>query len=173
MKRLESERAYVRPLRLTDLDGFAELEANPNVVKYTGYPTATREEAEKDLHHIIRNYSIENPDKLIWAVIRKTDDAFLGTIALVPFEENVWEIGYRFLERHWGNGYAGEILPVLFEWGFSYPNITAIYAEADVKNLASTKILGRHMKFIREVENSKLNCVDRQYFLRKEDWKSA
>lgn len=173
MKRYETARTYVRPLETTDIEGFAELEANPNVVKYTGYPTASREEAEKDLAHIIENYAIDNPDKLIWAVIRKSDDAFLGTIALVPFKDGVWEIGYRYLERHWGNGYAKELLPVLLEWGFSFPHIVAIYAEADVENPASTKVLDRHMRFVKEAENTALKCVDRQYILSREDWLSA
>lgn len=145
------------------MDGFAELEANPNVVMYTGYPTATFEEAVKDLDFILENYEMDLPEKLIYSVIHKDSNDFLGTVALLPFKDKTWEIGYRFLERYWGKGYASELVPALIQYGLSQPQIDKIYAEADVKNTASIKILERNMEFQDEVWNEKIGCRDRQY----------
>lgn len=164
----ETERTTVRVMRKSDLPGFAELESNPNVVKYTGYPTASAEEAQKDLDYILENYEMTLPKKLIYAVIHKDSNAFLGTVALLPYKENTWEIGYRFLQRHWGQGYASELVPALIHYGLQQEHIDAIYAEADVENTASIKLLERYMTFQEEAWNEKLKCTDRRYVIRRE-----
>lgn len=160
----ETKRTYVRPMNIEDLEPFCELETNPNVVKYTGYPNARNlDEAKKDLYFIFENYEMTPPEKLIYSVINKSTEELVGTVALLPYAGTTWEIGYRFLERHWGKGYASELVPALIQYGLSQPQIEKIYAEADVRNTASIIILERLMEFQDEVWNEKLGCRDRQY----------
>lgn len=159
----ETERTFVRHMDRSDLVGFTELETNPNVVKYTNYPVASPKLAKKDLEVILANYALNPPEKWIYTVVSKLDASFLGTVALVPYKGSTWEIGYRFLEKNWGKGYASELVPALIQYGLSLPFIEEIYAEADVLNTPSIRILDRHMTFVKEVYNEKLDCTDRQY----------
>lgn len=159
----QTKRLDVRPLSMDDLDAFAEMESDPDVVKYTAYDPVDREQAETDLEFCIENHAMIDPVKLIYAVCGKEDDEFIGTCALVPMKPQQMEIGYRFRKRYWGNGYASELLPGLMEWALARPDIDVLYAEADVLNKASVKMLEKHMVFQREVYNAELSCVDRQY----------
>lgn len=165
----ETERLVVRELTLDDLPAFILLEGNPNVVRYTGYNTATPSEAKEDLFHIINNYTAKHPDKLIWAAVDKENGSFIGTVALVPFNQHTLEIGYRLLEEYWNQGFASELCPKLIEFGLTFDEIDTIYAEADVQNVASIQILERNMEFTSELYNDRLNCVDRQYKLMKSE----
>lgn len=159
----ETERLMVRELTVADLPSFIELEGDPEVVRFTNSNTATPVEAKDDLLHIIGNYTSSKPDKLIWAAVDKTTGEFIGTVALVPFDERTLEIGYRLLQKHWGKGYASELCPALINYGLTYPNIERIYAEADADNGASIQILDKNMAFTNEVYNDRLNCTDRHY----------
>lgn len=159
----ETDRLIVRELSMSDLSSFIKLEGNPDIVRYTNSNAATPAEAKDDLLHIIGNYTKQRPDKLIWAAIDKENDTFIGTVALVPFDDTTLEIGYRLLVENWGKGYATELCPALIEYGLSFENISRIYAEADVRNSASVHILNRFMTFTNEVHNERLNCADRHY----------
>ena len=99
-----------------------------------------------------------NPDEIFWifAVERKEDQAFIGTVALVksdshgavePEDELVLniksdqcEIGYRLLERYWGRGFAKEIAHGLVQYTRSIGFKRLIACAAD-ENQASLKIL--------------------------------
>lgn len=208
MKLFETERLLVRRLQEADLEGFAEMESDERVLRYTGYPAQNREGAEKDLLHCISNYTASSPDKLIYAVIRKEDLAFAGTVALIPYGEKqdpdrpfrhrpalplsdpqkdtsasatvsdrredafCTEIGYRLRHRFWGKGYVSEVVPAFLDFIFRYHPVDEIYGEADVNNTASIRFLSRWMTFEREVFNERLQCTDRQYRLRREDWET-
>ncbi|GGH70004.1 MAG: N-acetyltransferase [Bacteroidetes bacterium] len=159
----ETDRLIVRELSMSDLPSFTKLEGNPDIVRYTNSNAATPAEAKDDLLNIIENYTKQRPDKLIWAAVNKETEAFIGTVALVPFDDTTLEIGYRILVEHWGRGYATELCPALIEYGLTFENISRIYAEADVRNSASIHILDRFMTFTKEIQNERLNCIDRHY----------
>lgn len=140
------------------------------MVKYTGYPVYSLEEDRADFQVVMDEYIHPSPSRLIYGVALKDSDELVGTVALIPMEDGRMEIGYRFRYIHWGKGYAGEVVPGLLEYAFQNYPIAELYAEADVDNPASLRILNRHMHFIQEVFNEKLNCVDRQYHLPREDF---
>lgn len=135
----ETERLLIRKLSPEDIQPFYELESNPKVLQYaTGEPKSFLE-AKKDLENVIEKYSIANNDFWIYAVERKTDNLFLGTLALVKDGEDD-EIGYRFLEKYWGNGYATEIWKGLLVYCKSI-GIKKVIGYIIDKNIASTKIV--------------------------------
>ncbi len=107
-----TQRLYIRKIEAEDLGALHEMHANPNVMRYTGDTPNTIKDDRENLKHILNCYDTPDNDFWIWAIIRKTDNAFIGTCALIksdPQNEHDLpedEIGYRFLERYWGNGYA-------------------------------------------------------------------
>jgi len=79
----ETERLEVRKLMTIDLDGFYELQSNPKVLQFATGEIKTFEENKTELASLIDRYSLSNNDFWIYAIIRKADLTFVGTIALV------------------------------------------------------------------------------------------
>ncbi len=104
----ETERLVIRKLLISDLQPFFELESNAKVLQYATGEVKTVLECENELAELIKKYEIEDNDFWIYAIVRKEDKQFVGTVALVKDEVGDDEIGYRFIERFWGNGYASE-----------------------------------------------------------------
>ncbi|MEP6802878.1 MAG: GNAT family N-acetyltransferase [Flavobacterium sp.] len=82
-----------------------------------------------------------------WAVILKETNEFLGWsgIKLIKNEINkhkdFYELGYRFIEKHWGKGYATEAGKAFIDYAFNVMKVEALYAYADAGNENSRKIL--------------------------------
>ena len=91
----------IRLLELSDYDPFFEMQGNPNVMKFVERKIQTPDECLADLKKLIRHYKEENNGFWVWAVIRKSDNAFIGTGAIIVDEKEEGEIGYRFLEKYW------------------------------------------------------------------------
>ncbi len=160
----KTERLLVRELRESDLPGFHEMQGNPNVMKYVGQSAMGPEENRADLKRVIDLYGKQNNDFWVWAITTEKD-VFVGTGAIIINEKNEWEIGYRFLESHWGNGYGTEITKGLIEHAFNSMNIKTLKAYVDRDNIGSVKILERFFDFEKEIWNEDDQCFDRVYKL--------
>jgi RimJ/RimL family protein N-acetyltransferase len=107
MVRLETDRLVLRPFAAEDIDAYARIHADPDVMRYlTGLPLA-RWEAWRSLammagHWLLRGYGF-------WAVEEKATGAFVGRIGL--YYPDGWpgrEVGWTLGKEHWGKGYATE-----------------------------------------------------------------
>ena len=166
----ETDRLLIRRLCPTDFPAFYELQGNPKTHRYTGSTVDDISSAKLSLERFIYLYSKPNNDFWVWAVERKSDGIMVGTVAIVkgysgPTGEGP-EIGYRFLEKYWGNGYAGEVCDPLIDYAINAMKLPWIFGQADVKNIASIKVLERSkLIFLKEYFNEKENCTDRVYRL--------
>ncbi|CAM1349797.1 GNAT family N-acetyltransferase [Tenacibaculum crassostreae] len=138
----ETKRLLVRKLKHSDIEGFFELESNPKVLQYATGDPKNYEESKEDLEQLIKRYDTPKNDFWIYAVENKENGLFIGTVALVKDDEGNDEIGYRFIERFWGNGYATEICEGLIPYCKSIGMKKLIGCVVDV-NVASAKILER------------------------------
>ena len=137
----ETERLLIRKLNIEDLQEFHELESNPNVLKFATGNVKTLEENSKELMNLIFKYNQPNNDFWIYAIERKLDSKFIGTLALV--KDNIDdEIGYRFIEEFWGNGFGFEVCKGLLSY-CRLLKINTLVAYAVDENSASVKILER------------------------------
>lgn len=137
-----TERLFVRQLIFNDLPAFHELESNPEVLKYADGKVKSITENEKEICDLISRYSKKNNDFWIYAIIRKSDDAFIGTIALVKDNYDD-EIGYRFLEKYWGFGYGTEICSGLISY-CKRIGMKKLIGYVVNDNIASLKILTKN-----------------------------
>jgi RimJ/RimL family protein N-acetyltransferase len=168
----ETERLKVRLLEPSDLNAFHEMESNPNVMRFTGTPPKNRTENQVDLQHCMTCYQKPSNNFWVWAIERKSDQAFVGTCAIVKSDPRQnhpekHEIGFRFLEKYWGKGYGKEIVPRLIQYAFEDMNIKELIAEVDEKNTASVRILDHFLEHIDTYFNERDQSMDRLYTILK------
>lgn len=93
---------------MDDVDNMLGIYSDPVAMKH--FPS-TRDRAQA-IESIQRNLArYENDGFGFWACVRRTDDAYLGNCGLLKQEvegRDYIEVGYHFLRKHWGCGYASE-----------------------------------------------------------------
>jgi RimJ/RimL family protein N-acetyltransferase len=152
-KSIETERLYFRELEPTDDEGMFELDSNPEVHTYLGNnPVTTIEESRAAIDFIREQYRTNGIGR--WAALLKETGEFIGWAGL-KLERNVnghdshYDLGYRFIQKHWGKGYASEAAAAFVDYGFNVMKLEKINATADPSNAASRKILEKAgLKFI-------------------------
>lgn len=166
--KFETARLYIRQLEPGDIPAFDELQGNINVMKYTTGKANSREENEAELKEIINSYEALSNDRWIMAVVRKSDDELVGTCAVIKNDGNEHEIGYRLLEKYWGNGYGKELLAGLVSFCLQEMGLNLITASVYSENKASVKMLDSSpLNFVAEVVNEESGHTERLYRLHK------
>jgi len=142
----ETERLILRELLSTDAAGMFELDADPEVHLYLGNnPVKSIEQSEADIEFIRKQY-VENGIGR-WAVVEKFSGDFIGWSGLKLITEptnnhiNYYDVGYRFIKRYWGKGYATESAKAAIDYGFDQLNLSEIIGIADVNNMGSINVL--------------------------------
>lgn len=143
---IETERLILRKLIPSDDEAMFLLDSNPNVHEYLGKkPIASIEESREYIQNIQIQYIQNGIGR--FAVILKETNEFIGWAGLkfstepINERQNFYDIGYRFIEDHWGKGYGYEAAKAWLDHGFNQLNIQKICAYADIKNRESIKIL--------------------------------
>lgn len=144
--RIETERLVLREVIFSDVDGMFELDSNPNVHIYLGNkPVAAIEQSAAYIENLHQQYKEYGTGR--WAVVLKETNEFIGWSGIkfitdeINNHQNFYEIGYRFIEKHWGKGYATEAGKAFIEYAFNEMKVDALYAYADEGNENSRKIL--------------------------------
>jgi ribosomal-protein-alanine N-acetyltransferase len=135
----ETERLIVRKLILSDVDSFHKMQSNPNVMQFADGEVKTFDEHSLELSDLIKKYTLEYNDFWIYAIERKLDSKFIGTLALVKDVVDD-EIGYRFLEKYWSLGFGSEICAGIIRHSKEI-GMKKIVAYVVDENIASAKIL--------------------------------
>lgn len=147
---IETERLYLRKFTLKDASALFKLNSNPNVLKYTGdVPFKNISEAEI----FIKNYShYDDYNMGRWAVCEKRQGELIGWCGLKyhPNEDFI-DVGYRFFEKHWNNGYATEATKGVLSYAFNKLRIQDVYAYANKNNNASIAVAKKAgLQFLKE-----------------------
>ncbi len=137
---IKTDRFLLRQFIIEDTQNFYKLNADPEVTKYTG-DSAFEDVAAAE--YFIRNYHPYKTEGLgRWAVLRKSDGAYLGWCGLryVP-ELGEVDLGYRFFKKYWGQGYATESSRACLDYGFQVLQLNKIVARAIKENIASICVM--------------------------------
>ena len=155
-------RLIVRDLEASDFAAFHAMQADDEVMQYTTGHGLDEAENRRQLNQCIERYAQPDNDFWVWAVVRQSDQQFIGTCAIVPNQKRA-EIGYRFCREFFGQGYGQEICDGVLDHGMQQLKLSEIVAYADVRNVASVKILDRsRLEFVEEVANE-TGGMDRFY----------
>ena len=140
---LHSGRVILRGLVQSDADGLMELVSSPNVYRYL--PTFLFEKKYADVHEVIRRLYDECwKESIILGVFREED--FCGLAEFYGYRDPIHKIsvGYRLLERCWGQGIATETLGLMVDYLYGETDIEIITASTMVENQASANVLKKN-----------------------------
>jgi len=137
---LETPRLLLREFDIDDAQSFYDLNLNPNVIKYTGNSAFKDIEEAKEF---LNNYSDYKENGFgRWAVINKATKEFIGWCGLKNDKKtDETDIGFRFFETFWNQGFATESAKACINYGFENLKLKTIIGRAMKENTASIKVL--------------------------------
>ena len=105
---LETERLLLRMWREeTDFEPFAQMCADPEVMRYLGGKTFDRLETWRNMAMHIGHWQMRGYGH--WAVEEKATGKFIGRIGFMnPIGWPAFEVGWTLARSSWGKGYATE-----------------------------------------------------------------
>lgn len=143
---IETERLILRGWRAEDLDPFAAMSADPQVMAHLD-GVIDRAAAAAVIERL--QAPIARGENGFWAIERRADGALLGFCGLrigghpgtgVPDE---LEIGWRLARAHWGQGYAREAAQASINHGWASTDRQRIAAWTVPANAASWGLMRR------------------------------
>jgi len=147
--RLETERLILREFTINDLDAFAWLMADLEVMRFSLNGPMNKEQAREYLQgRIIAHYSEHGYG--LNAVVLKTNNSLIGLIGLISQNvdgENKVELGYRLHPQYWGKGLATEACLVVCKYAFTELGMDELISIIDPKNTRSLEVakhIGMH-----------------------------
>jgi RimJ/RimL family protein N-acetyltransferase len=140
---LDTDRLRLRGLRGEDLDAYAGMYADPEVMRYLedGRPldraAAWRSMAAHLGHWLLRGYGQ-------WALIERASGEFVGRAGL--WRPEGWpglEVGWVLARPHWGHGYAAEAARAAISYAFDQLDAAHVISLIRPENGASIRLAER------------------------------
>ena len=142
---LETERSRLRQWQDSDYPVFADINADPEVMKF--YPKTLTQVESDEMANKIKSL-ISQRGWGFWALEQKQDNKFIGFVGLheptyeLPVSPCV-EIGWRLSRAHWGKGFATEAGRAALKFAFETLQLSRIYSFASVQNQKSRSVMER------------------------------
>ena len=179
---LETERLALRRFTAKDVDVLAELDGDPEVMRYvTGGITTSREEIETQVLPAFLAYYERYSGYGFWAAVEKSSGGFVGWFHFRPAKDSPpgeIELGYRLLKSAWGRGYATEGARALVDKGFAELGVERVVAFTMVVNVASRRVMEKAgLRFVRVFHEAWPYSIDGEehgdveYALLRSEWK--
>ena len=146
---LETDRLILRMFREDDLDAYAAISADPEVMRYLGdgkpldRPNVWRQMAMILGHWQLRGYGL-------FALEEKATGALVGRAGI--FEPEGWpgfEAGWMLRRESWGKGYATEAARRVLRWAFSdlgREHVISLIREANAPSIRVAERLGERLE---------------------------
>ncbi len=141
---LRTKRLLLREWRDDDLEPFAQMARDPEVMRFL-WPL-DRAASDAMAHSIRAHHAAHGLGQ--WAVELPGEASFIGFIGLnwVPRQTHFTpavEVGWRLASAHWGRGYATEGAAAALEAGFTQFGLSEIVAYTVPANLRSRRLMQR------------------------------
>jgi RimJ/RimL family protein N-acetyltransferase len=149
---LETERLILRLPEPGDLDGYAAIFGDPEVMTFLGMTTKTREESAAGIKRMLRHW--ERHGIGLFSVVLKADGRLLGRVGFLLWDPERWanamredldgeletEIGWTLGSEHWGQGYATEGAIACRDWALGDLRLTRLVSIIASGNTASIRV---------------------------------
>jgi RimJ/RimL family protein N-acetyltransferase len=164
---IETERLIIRPFTLDDIEPSYEMNLDAEVSKFTGDGgVVSREEIERRIvEDVLGDYKKHGFGRL--AVELKGENKFIGFTGLKYLDDiDEVDLGYRFMSKYWGMGYATETGKAMLDFGFNQLKLERIIAMLLPENKGSINVLKKlDFKFEKEIIEDGL--LAHHYYLNK------
>ncbi len=138
---IETERFYMRELKVTDANMFYALNLDPEVTRYTGDTAFHSISEAMDFLDNYDDYQKHGFGR--WAVIDKESSEAWGWCGLKKRDDGIVDMGYRLFQEKWGKGCATEVGKACVKYAFEELKLEEIIAEAVAENSASFRVMKR------------------------------
>lgn len=145
MSELRTERLLLRQWVQSDLEPFAELNGDPEVMRH--FPSLLTAAESNALAGKVSEM-LEQQGWGLWAVEVVDGPRFVGFVGLneprfdAHFTPAI-EVGWRLGRQHWGNGYATEAAHAAVDFGFGTLGLDEIVAMVAPANTRSRRVAER------------------------------
>ncbi len=145
MTQLETTRLLLRQFRESDLDPYAEMCADEEVMKYIGEGRAlTRAETWRNMAMILGHWQLRGYG--LWAVEEKESGRLIGRAGF--FYPEGWpgfELGWLLSRQHWGRGFATEAARAALDFAFTRldkPRVISLIRPGNHRSIRVAERLG-------------------------------
>ncbi|MEA0552872.1 GNAT family N-acetyltransferase [Lysinibacillus irui] len=140
MKIIETERLYLRELKMDDCNELSKVLSDPESMQYYPHPF-TQEEVKNWIKWNEKNYKQYKHG--LWAIVLKEGDTFIGDCGITM--QNIDgvrlpEIGFHIIKEYWNKGYATEAASACKEYAFNVLGYSEIFSYTTLKNIPSQKV---------------------------------
>lgn len=140
---INTERLYIRNLRLSDLSDFYLYRSNPEVTKYQGFDVFSLEQAKDFITEHSDKYFGKPGEWVQYGIENKSTGKLVGDCA-IKLDQNdirIAEIGITIAPTEQKKGYAKETLTAILDYLFSLKDFHRVTEIVDAENVASIQLL--------------------------------
>jgi RimJ/RimL family protein N-acetyltransferase len=172
MVTLETDRLVLRMLRESDLDAYAEMCGDAEVMRYIGDgQPLTRPLAWRNLAMMVGHWSLRGCG--MWAAEERSSGAFVGRVGF--WNPEGWpgfEVGWTLRRSYWGRGYATEGARRALRYAFTdlkQPHVLSLIHPDNAASIRVAQRLGEQLLGRTEV----MGKVALVYRIAREEWEAA
>jgi RimJ/RimL family protein N-acetyltransferase len=164
---METERLVLRMFRDSDTDAYAEMLADPEVMRFLGRPVP-RAEAWRNMAMVVGHWHLRGYG--MWAVEEKASGELAGRVGC--WRPEGWpglEVGWTLRRRFWGRGYATEAARASLDYAFTkleQARVISLIAPENVNSVRVAERLGERPEGEWEVLGTKVII----YAVGREGW---
>ncbi|TBW29990.1 GNAT family N-acetyltransferase [Gramella sp. KN1008] len=172
---METENYILKEIVDSDIDNIHKGLSNPQITRFYGVHFSSLEETEEQMEWY-RNLKKEGKG-IWWGIYDKKNDQFCGAGGFNDRDKQhrKAEIGLWLLKEYWGKGILSEVMPKLFENGFTQLGLNRIEGFVDSGNTKCKKALEK-INFVyegtmRECEIKNGESIDVDFYsILKREW---
>lgn len=161
---LETERLLLRPFRSGDIESYAAMCADPEVMRYVGERgVLSREEAWRQMALLAGHWQLRGFG--MWAVEERRTGAFIGRVGL-HYPEG-WpdrEVAWALARAYWGHGFAYEAACAALAHAFGplgWPRAVSLIDPANRRSIRLAERLGERFERTVDVGGHRVSLYSR------------
>jgi RimJ/RimL family protein N-acetyltransferase len=142
MSTLETERLVLRMFRESDTDAYAEMMADPEVMRFLGGKPMSRQEAWRSMAMLLGHWQLRGYG--FWAVEERASGELVGRVGC--WRPEGWpglEVGWTLRRASWGRRYATEAARASLDYAFENLNLSRVISLIAPDNAASIRVAER------------------------------
>lgn len=143
--RLETDKLILRKVTHKDAEALMNLYSDEEATRFTDVLILKTPEEASEAVHTFQKLFKQNKG-IRWAIIRKTDNQFLGTCGYINW---VKSRGYRgemvqdLGRAYWGQGLVTEALRAILQYGFDRMSLNRVEAQVDPEDTRAQILLSK------------------------------